>query len=129
MKQNKKILVVDDIELNRAILSQMFASEYQVCEASNGQEAIECIEKEKGNFSAILLDVIMPVMDGFGVLDYLTTKKLMNKIPVFLITADSSDDMTLRGYEMGVADVINKPFNAAIVSRRVDNVMELYRHR
>lgn len=129
MGRNKKILVVDDIELNRVILSKMFESKYTVFEASNGLEAIECVKKEQGDFIAILLDVIMPVLDGFGVLDYLAENKLMEKIPVFLITADSSDDMTLRGYEMGVADVINKPFNASIVHRRVDNVIELYRHR
>lgn len=129
MKQKRKMLVVDDIELNRVILSQMFESEYEVCEASNGLEAIEYVKKEKAELIAILLDVIMPVMDGFGVLDYLVKEKLMEKVPVFLITADSSDDMTLRGYEMGVADVINKPFNASIVRRRVDNVIELYRHR
>ena len=82
----QQLLIVDDEEVNRTILSLMFDSDYDIVEAPNGVEAIEAIEKNN-DIALILLDVIMPVMDGFGVLDYMKEKDLLAKIPVILITS------------------------------------------
>ena len=84
----QQILIVDDEEVNRTILSLMFDADYDIVEAANGMEAIEAIEKcENENIALILLDVIMPVVDGFGVLDYMKEKELLDEIPVILITS------------------------------------------
>ena len=78
----RKILIVDDAEVNRAILQELFCYEYETLEAENGQEAIEKIEVEHNDLAAILLDIVMPVIDGFGVLKYLAEKQYLDKIPV-----------------------------------------------
>ena len=93
----QQILIVDDEEINRAILSSVFEEEYEVIEAANGKEAVEHIENDN-NIVLILLDVIMPVLDGFGVLEYMNQHDLLSKIPVILITSETvqdSEDLSL----------------------------------
>lgn len=124
----QKLLIVDDEEVNRTILSLMFDSDYEILEAQNGMEAIEAIEKNE-EIALILLDVIMPVMDGFGVLDYMKDKELLEKIPVILITSMTPQESEEKAYEYGIADVMHKPFESAIVKRRAKNIIELYQNK
>lgn len=130
MKQaQKSILIVDDIELNRAILCELFHSRYQIIEAENGREAMELVEQRGSEIAVMLLDIVMPVMDGIEVLQEMRRAGWIEKIPVILITAESNEDTALKGYTMGVSDIINKPFNPDIVWRRVENIIDLYDHK
>nr|WP_294511535.1 diguanylate cyclase [uncultured Bilophila sp.] len=127
--EKRKILVVDDVELNRAILAELFHDAYEVLEAENGLQALELLEEHHEDVLVVLLDVIMPVMDGFEMLRNMALRQWRERIPVVLITSENSDDALLRGYELGVSDIINKPFNPNIVKRRVANTVELYLHK
>lgn len=121
---------MDDFELNRAILCEMFCRDYEVIEAEGGRQAIEILKKEGTNIKALLLDIVMPDIDGFGVLDFLSEQNMIEKLPVFLITAETAVDTIMRGFEKGVVDVINKPINdPAIICKRVYNAIELYQKR
>ena len=121
----QQILIVDDEEINRAILNEMFRHEYDMLEAANGQEAIDQIENNQ-NIVLILLDIVMPVLNGFKVLNYMQEHDLIDKIPVILITAESVRDSEDKAYAYGVADVMHKPFYPHIVKRRGKNIIELY---
>ena len=110
------LLVVDDDEINRSILNNLFANQYTVEEAENGKIGLEYIMAAPEKYSAVLLDVIMPEMDGLEVLVHLQNAGLLKTIPVFLITAETSDDVMREAYRMGVMDVILKPVVPYIVS-------------
>ncbi|MDR1117276.1 MAG: response regulator [Oscillospiraceae bacterium] len=129
MLKRKKILIVDDIELNRLLLDELFHTAYDVLEASNGKEALEYIEKYRDEIAIILLDIIMPVMDGFEVLKNMNDTGDIKSIPVILITGENDDEKALTGYELGISDLINKPFNPEIVLKRVGNIVDLYSHK
>ncbi|NCC16703.1 MAG: response regulator [Clostridia bacterium] len=124
-QEKRALLVVDDVELNRVIVREVFRDEYTILEAKNGKEALEAIEAYGENLAAVLLDVIMPVMDGFEVLEILNEQNFMEKVPVFLITAECTEESTLRGYELGVMDVIERPIIPHIVKKRIESVIEL----
>ncbi|MDE7444930.1 MAG: response regulator [Lachnospiraceae bacterium] len=124
----QQILIVDDEEINRVILRGLFQDEYQIVEAGNGQEAIAQIEKNN-NIVLILLDIVMPVMNGFGVLDHMKNHDLLEKIPVILITGETVIDSDDQAYAYGVADVMHKPFYPHIVKRRGKNIIELYQNK
>ena len=97
---------------------------------NDGQQAVELFNNNPvGTFDAILMDIMMPVMDGFGVLEYLVDNKYIDDIPVFIISADTSDKSLSRAYDLGAADVIAKPFNIRFVRRRINNIIELYDQR
>lgn len=123
------LLIVDDTELNRALLAEIFKGTYQIVEAENGQEGLEKLLAKKDEICAVLLDVIMPVMDGMEVLHRMKEMDLLERIPVFLITAEDSAAVVREAYELGVMDVINKPVIPYVVSRRVGSVIELFRAR
>lgn len=123
--EKRAILVVDDVEVNRVILREIFRDDYTILEAENGVEALEMIDAYGEGLAAVLLDIIMPVMDGFGVLEVLHRRSFMEKVPVFLITAECTEESTLRGYELGVMDVIERPIVAHIVKKRIESVIEL----
>lgn len=129
MDDRKVVLIADDVEMNRAMLAEAFQKNYIIVEAENGKEALEQLEIYRDRIAAILLDIVMPVMNGFDVLDRMLEQELLGTIPVFLITAENSEKVLIHGYEMGVADVISKPFNLELVYRRVSNVIELYHTR
>lgn len=128
MKKGKTILIVDDIETNRMILAEIFKDEFDIIEACDGAQAIEIIN---GNIRlcAVLLDLLMPKIDGLGVLREMNRTNKIKYIPVFLITAAESKEMLLEGYNLGAIDVITKPFMAHFLKCRVNNVVELYEHR
>ena len=123
------LLIVDDSEINRAILAEIFRGMYRLEEEENGQEALEKIQSLGGEICAILLDVIMPVMDGISLLRELAGRGLPQKIPVFLITAETSGSVIQEAYELGVMDVISKPVVPYMVQRRVNSVIELFQAR
>ena len=129
MYHKSKILIVDDIELNRALLCEMFRSEYVILEAEDGQKALEIIECEKESLAIILLDIVMPVMDGFHVLEVMNQKGWMDVIPIVMITAETSDHVMGNGYDLGVMDIITKPFNPNVVKKRVNNVIENFAYK
>ncbi|WP_313529830.1 HD-GYP domain-containing protein [Anaerotignum sp.] len=125
VREMKAILIVDDVEVNRAILREIFQKDYVVLEAENGLEALKIITQQRENLVAVLLDIIMPKMDGFGVLEILHEQGFMKKVPVFLITVECTEETTLRGYELGVMDVIERPIVPHVVKRRIESVIEL----
>lgn len=127
-QHEQQVLIVDDEEINRTVLKEIFKFEYDTLEAANGEEAIVQI-KENEDIALILLDIVMPVQDGFGVLDYMKENGLMSKIPVILITGESVVDSEDRAYAYGVADVMHKPFYPHIVKRRSRNIIKLYQSR
>jgi len=131
-KMNRQqILIVDDEEVNRAILQSMFEEEqdeYELLEASNGQEAITHIQNSR-DLVLIMLDLVMPVLDGFGVLEYMKEKELLDSVPVILITSEAVQDSEDRAYSYGAADVIHKPFYPHIVKKRSNNIIELYQNK
>ena len=128
MKQTRKekILIVDDSELNRAILADMLGEEYDIVEAENGLEGVAILQKMGPELSLVLLDIVMPQMDGFGVLDTMNQNHWIDDIPVIMISAESGSSHIERAYELGVTDFIARPFDALIVHRRVVNTILLY---
>lgn len=127
MAQN--ILIVDDVELNIEMLSDIFEDEYEVLTASNGYEASEIIGQYKENLSAILLDIFMPGIGGFDVLKGMKRDNLLGKIPVLMITTDNSQDLEQKCLELGAIDFIKKPFSSVIVKARVANAVNLYSYK
>lgn len=127
MKSEKTILIVDDVEINRIILTEIFKDDYKILEAVNGSEAIELLNKER--ITAVLLDLMMPEKNGLDVLTEMNNNGKIKSIPVFLVTSADSDEMLLEGYNLGAIDVIRKPFMPHFLKGRVDNVVELYTHR
>lgn len=123
------LLVVDDDAINRAVLKQIFSEDYIVEEAENGREALERLACSRQRFSAVLLDIVMPVMDGMEVLQQMARSRWTEELPVFLITADSADDTLRRAYALGVMDVIAKPVVPYVVQRRIGSVIELFQAR
>ncbi len=123
-----KILIVDDKGINRFMLGEIFNDEFEIVEARGGQDAIDILNKDD-SFKAILLDIIMPGIDGFGVLDYLKEHDMLKSIPTIIVTDDASEDTGQRAYEYDVADMVIKPFEPRIIKRRVKNIIELYAYR
>lgn len=128
MIKRDTILVVDDMEVNRAILCEIFNDDYRILEADNGRKALEIIEDEQDRLAIILLDIVMPEMDGFQVLENIY-QTVMQEVPVILITGDTTAIPEERGFDLGVADVVRKPFEAHIIRRRVTNVVHLWDHK
>ena len=123
------LLIVDDDAINRAILEQIFAEDYEVLEAENGRAGLEKILEAPERLCAVLLDVVMPEMDGMEVLRRLNREGLLDRLPVFLITAEASGQVLREAYSLGVMDVIGKPVVPYVVRRRVQSVIELYQAR
>ena len=128
MVDNKveKILIVDDSEMNRAILTEILDKRYELVEAENGEAALEALEKHKTDISLVLLDIVMPVMDGFEVLAVMNETHIIEKIPVIMISAENGTGHIKRAYDLGVSDYISRPFDAEVVQKRVNNTLMLY---
>lgn len=124
-----RILIVDDDPVNRRILAKLFGEFYEITEAEDGRAGMEQILRDGDNLCAVLLDVMMPGMNGMEVLRRLEELKLLTKIPVFLITSDNSVGVMKEAYELGVMDVIRKPVIPYMVVRRVQSVVELFEAR
>lgn len=124
-----KLLIVDDMEVNRAVMRELFKDEYAILEAENGEEALQIIDRYKNELRAILLDNIMPKMDGLAVVEVMRQQNLISRIPVIMITEDRSWSSRDKGYSLGVADYIRKPIEPSVTKKRVSNVIALYRHQ
>lgn len=121
------MLIVDDTEINREILQLLFHDRYAVLEAENGREAMEVLESCKGNVDIILLDLMMPGLDGFGMLEKIKTNDDTRNIPVVVITSSGSAEDQVKAFDLGANDYVNKPFIPEIVVSRVNNVMASHR--
>lgn len=119
----RHMLIVDDIELNRVMLQQIFGENYEITMATNGQEAIDVINKRQGAVDIIILDMQMPVMDGEEFLEYKQEHNEMADIPVIIFTVDDSPEMQKKTLALGADDYITKPFVPEVIEKRVDNVL------
>ena len=124
--EKPSILIVDDSEMNRAILNEMLKDEYRILEADNGRTALDMVDRYGDELSLVLLDIIMPGVNGFEVLGELSRRSVADSLPVVMISSEDSDDVVLRAYELGASDYINRPFNARVVRRRASNTIRLY---
>ena len=122
----QKILIVDDSEINRALLAEILEEQYEITEAEKGSEAISLLSKRRSDFSLLLLDIIMPDMNGFEVLAYINNYHWNDSLAVMMISADDSPANIKRAYELGAFDYISRPFDPIIVQRRISNTMLLF---
>lgn len=122
----QKILIVDDSEMNRSLLIEILEDQYDVTEVNNGIEAITLLSRHRSEFSLLLLDIMMPEMDGFEVLTYINKYHWNDGLAVIMISADDSPENIKRAYDLGAFDYISRPFDATIVHRRISNTMFLY---
>lgn len=126
---HRKILIVDDSDMNRDILTEILEDESPVMEAADGREALEILEKLHDDIAVVLLDLIMPQTDGFAVLETMKKKGWMEKIPVLVITGEDSVEIERKSFEYGASDFVRKPFDSILVKRRVNNVTDLYMYK
>ena len=124
--EKQKILIVDDSEMNRSLLADILEEQYDVVEAENGVEAISLLSRQRADFSLLLLDIMMPEMDGFEVLAYINKYHWNDTFAVIMISADDSPANIKRAYDLGAFDYISRPFDSTIVQRRISNTMFLY---
>lgn len=126
MMEKQKILIVDDSEMNRALLVDILEDQYEVVEADNGVEAMALLSEQRMDFSLLLLDIMMPEMDGFEVLACINQYHWNNTFAIIMISADDSPTNIKRAYDLGAFDYISRPFDSTIVRRRISNTMLLY---
>ena len=124
--EKQKILIVDDSEMNRALLLDILEEQYDVVEAVNGVEAISLLSRQRADYSLLLLDIMMPEMDGFEVLFDINKYHWNDSFAVIMISADDSPENIKRAYDLGAFDYISRPFDSTIVQRRISNTMLLY---
>ena len=121
----QKILIADDSEMNRELLAAILEEEYDIIQAKDGVQAVDCLQKHAEEISLLLLDIVMPKMDGFEVLSYMNKEHWIEAIPVVIISSENSPVYIKRGYDLGVTDFIGKPFDANMVLRRSANAILL----
>jgi diguanylate cyclase (GGDEF)-like protein len=126
MKPKLKILIVDNQKINRKILSRFLSDFYEIIEADNGRSALTTLRSQKGTISAVLLDPIMPIMNGYDVLRAMSKDPQMAAIPVIVISQDNKQDSEIKALQMGARDFISTPYNPKILRRRLSNLIELY---
>ena len=122
----QQILIVDDSEINREILSEALRGEFRILEAENGKECIDILDEYGTGISLVMLDILMPVADGFEVLAYMNKNHIIDDIPVIMISCADSEAYIRRAYGLGVVDYISRPFDSKIVYQRVTNTIKLY---
>ena len=120
------ILIVDDCDMNREILREILSSDYSIMEACGGEEALSMIHQFGTGISLVLLDIVMPGLDGFEVLSYMNQDHTIEDIPVIMISSEDTEAFIRRAYEMGASDYVSRPFDAKVVYRRVTNNIKLY---
>ena len=125
-KERQQILIVDDSQINCEILAEILKDEYRILEAANGEECINLLKQYGTGIALLLLDINMPVMDGFEVLDLMNRKHWIEDIPVIIISSENSASYVRRAYEMGASDYISRPFDVQVVHQRVSNTIKLY---
>ena len=124
------IMIVDDDKMTCNLIGKIFNNDYDVVIANDGQKAIDVLKESKNNgvnISCIFLDLIMPILDGFSVLDYLNDNNYLNKIPVIIISGNYDKETRKKAYSYSIADMLEKPFNAQVIRHRIENLISLYR--
>lgn len=121
-----QILIVDDSEMNRAMLAEILGADYRILEAENGQQCLDRLNDYAGDIALVLLDINMPQMDGFEVLKVMNTNHSIEDVPVIMISSEDSEETIRKAYEFGASDYVNRPFDARVVYRRVSNTIKLY---
>lgn len=125
-ENRETILIVDDSAMNRMLLSDILSDTYNIIEAEDGEQAIAILQQHASEISIVVLDVVMPKVDGFGVLEAMNENRWIQFLPVVSISTESSPEFVERAYSLGVTDFINRPFDELIVIRRVSNTIKLY---
>ena len=123
--KKRTLLIIEDNDINRQFLTEILKEKYQILSATNGQEGLEILSEKAQCISAILLDIQMPVMDGFEFLEYVGQNTVFAKIPVIVTTVLNGDSDEKKCLELGASDFIAKPYNPVIVQLRVDKVIRL----
>lgn len=125
----EKVLIVDDMEMNREMLTMILEDEYPVMLAEDGQQAVERLEKYHDDIAVVLLDLVMPRMDGYHVLEFIQRQEWKDKIPVLVISGESSIEVERKCFTLGVSDFVRKPFDNVMVKKRVKNVVDLFSYK
>ena len=125
-EQRYTILVADDSDMNRFMLRNMLEESYDIIEAEDGLQAVELLQKQDTEISLVLLDIVMPNLDGFGVLAAMNKNQWIESTPVIMISAENTQSYIERAYELGVTDYISRPFDVMVVRQRVINTIMLY---
>lgn len=123
------ILIFEDNEIDRAILVELFQADYKILEAANGKEGIALLNSNFASIAIVLLDNLMPVMDGFTVLENLKEKNVLSKIPFIMITGESSPELERKGYEYGIVSYIKKPYQVDVVKQVVHNAIGWFQYK
>ena len=126
LEEKPTILLVDDAMMNRMVLTGILGEDYHILEAGNGERCLELLRANAGQIALVLLDINMPVMDGFEVLRTMNTNHTIEDVPVIMISSEDSEEAIRKAYELGASDYVNRPFDAKIVYRRVANTIKLY---
>lgn len=124
-----RVLIVDDVEINREILKEILQDEYKIMQAGDGEEALQVIEQNQEDIAVVLLDLIMPKKDGYEVLEVLKKNKWLDNMAVLIISGESSVETEARCFDYGISDFIRKPFDNNLVRQRVRNVVELFLYK
>lgn len=124
--RRQSVLIVDDSELNRKILGQMLGSRFDIAEAASGEACLQLLEQNATGISIVLLDIHMPGIDGFTVLEEMNQKNLLEQIPVIMISSEDTVDAVRRAFDLGASDYISRPFDAKVVYQRIINTIQLY---
>lgn len=124
-----KILIVDDSFINRELLTEMLEDEYEVITCENGLQALELMEENYNELAIILLDLVMPVLDGVGFLKALQNKPIMKDIPILVISGETNVETEIKCFDYGVFDFIKKPFDNRLVKKRIKNAVDLYMYK
>lgn len=124
--RRQSVLIVDDSELNRKMLGQMLGSRFDIAEAASGEACLQLLEQNATGISIVLLDIHMPGIDGFTVLEEMNRKNLLEQIPVIMISSEDTVDAVRRAFDLGASDYISRPFDAKVVYQRIINTIQLY---
>lgn len=124
-----RVLIVDDVEINRELLAEMLHGEYEIVMAENGKQALDILEEQNEEIAVMLLDLVMPVMDGFAVLEQVSCKPWGKQLAIIIISGENTSSTEAKCFDYGVADFIHRPFDDRLVKRRVHNVVALYNYQ
>ncbi len=132
LQKKSTIMIIDDDKMTCSLIKKIFDKDYDIIIANNGKEAIECLSDNdnssfKANIACIFLDLLMPVLDGFSVLDYLNDNNYLNKLPVIIISGNYDKETRNRAYSYQIADMLEKPFNVQVVRHRIEKMINLYK--
>ena len=124
--RRESVLIVDDADINRKLLREMLGGQFDMAEAASGEDALQFLEQNATGISIVLLDIYMPGIDGFAVLEAMNQRHLLEEIPVIMISSEDKVDTVRRAFDLGASDYISRPFDAKIVYQRVTNTIRLY---